>query len=493
MRVLYIDMDSQRPDMLGCYGYPRQISPNIDRIAAQGVRFDQFYITDAPCLPSRTALWSGRFGFRTGVINHGGVAAQPFLQPDRSHTDRFERTSWMSALRRVGLWTATISPFAERHAAWHWLAGYNEVINTGQRGMEIADDVTPTVLDWLTRRGQRDHWFLHVNYWDAHTPYRTPMIYGNPFEGQPIPAWLTEDVRARQWESYGAHSAQEVHGFGDDPWWPDYPRLPEALRSMADVRRWIDGYNTGTRYMDDHLGRLFNALADLNVLDDTVIMISADHGENQGELGVWGDHQTADAITCRVPLIVRWPGITTGPRVDRALHYHFDWAATLIELLGGDVPEGWDGRSFASAFRAGRDEGRDALVISQGTWTCQRAVRFDDYLCIRTYHDGYHDYPPIMLFDLANDPHEQHNLAGDQPALVDRAMSLLADWTPQMMRASPSDSDPMMTVLREGGPFYTRGMLVNYIERLRATGRSQHAEKLLRQYPGELITPLAHP
>jgi arylsulfatase A-like enzyme len=75
LRILYIDLDSQRPDHLGCYGYHRNTSPNVDRIAAQGVRFDNVHVSDAPCLPSRTALWSGRHGIHTGVINHGGVAA----------------------------------------------------------------------------------------------------------------------------------------------------------------------------------------------------------------------------------------------------------------------------------------------------------------------------------------------------------------------------------------------------------------------------------
>jgi len=80
MRILYFDIDSQRADHLGCYGYHRPTSPNIDRIAADGVRFDNYYVSDSPCLPSRTALFSGRFGIHNGVINHGGVAADPFIE-----------------------------------------------------------------------------------------------------------------------------------------------------------------------------------------------------------------------------------------------------------------------------------------------------------------------------------------------------------------------------------------------------------------------------
>jgi arylsulfatase A-like enzyme len=231
---------------------------------------------------------------------------------------------------------------------------------------------------------------------------------------------------------------------------------------------------------------LLNALADAAVLDETAIIVSADHGENQGELNVWGDHQTADAITCRVPLIIRWPGLSESGRVDRALHYHYDWAATSIELAGGSVPANWDGIPFTAALRDGREAGRPYLVTSQGAWACQRGVRFDDYICLRTYHDGYKELEPVMLFDLKSDPHEQHDLAPNHPEEVNRAMAMLADWQHEMMLSSGSDVDPLMTVLREGGPHHTRGMLPRYLQRLRATGRSQHAERLAVRHPGEM-------
>src|SRR5690348_17221940 len=100
MRVLYIDIDSLRPDHLSCYGYHRNTSPNIDALAHRAVRFERCYITDAPCLPSRTALWGGRAGYRTGVVGHGGTTAAPFVEgPTRGFRDRFGTTGWMAALR----------------------------------------------------------------------------------------------------------------------------------------------------------------------------------------------------------------------------------------------------------------------------------------------------------------------------------------------------------------------------------------------------------
>jgi len=226
----------------------------------------------------------------------------------------------------------------------------------------------------------------------------------------------------------------------------------------------------------------------MGVLADTAIMISADHGETLGALNIYGDHQTADELTSHIPMILRWPGLGDAGRgrVDSGFHYHFDVAATVLELLGARVPRSWDGRSFAPALREGRNDGRDYLVVSQAAWTCQRGVRFDDWLCIRTYHDGYHDFPSLMLFDLANDPHETKDLALEQPDVVARAMAKLEDWYAEMARTATRPDDPMRTVMAEGGPFHTRGQLAKYTERLRATEREHWARALEERHAAEL-------
>jgi arylsulfatase A-like enzyme len=488
MRILYLDIDSLRPDHLGCYGYSRPTSPNLDRLAARGVRFTRCYTPDAPCLPSRTALFSGRCGWRTGVVNHGGVAAQPRVEgPDRQFRDWFGLNAWPALLRKRGLHTATISPFGERHSAWHWYAGFSEIHNTGQGGMESAEEVSPVALDWIARNARRENWFLHVNFWDPHTPYRAPAELGNPFADMPPPAWLTEEVRARHWASAGPHGAREVTGYsseGPAGWAQRYPRQLLQAPDMAAVRAMFDGYDAGVRWADEHAGRVLNALADAGVLDDTAIVVSSDHGENLGELNVYGDHQTADDVTCRVPLLVRWPGITDGQagRVDDAFHYHFDFAATALELLGGAAPGGWDGRGFAAALRAGRSEGRDHLVLSQSAWCAQRAVRWGDHLYLRTYHDAWHDYPDEMLFDLARDPHETRDLAPSSATLVAEGRRRLEAWKARMRDLAPGAEDPIETALAEGGPLHTREGSSGYLERLRQTGRSAIADRLARKH-----------
>ena len=91
-----------------------------------------------------------------------------------------------------------------------------------------------------------------------------------------------------------------------------------------------------------------------------------------------------------------------------------------------------------------------------------------------------------MLFSVSDDPHEQYDLAPQKPEVVSQAMALLAEWYHCMIQTSSTNIDPMMTVLREGGPFYTRGQLPKYLKRLRETGRAHHAETLAAQHPDEL-------
>lgn len=148
MRILLLDLDSTRPDHLGCYGYQRNTSPNIDKIADEGVRFSNYYTSDAPCFPSRTALMTGRFGIHNGVVGHGGTAADVRHEgEDRQFRSRLTSECFPALFRSAGMKTALISPFGERHSAWTFYAGFNEIHNTGKGGMESAEEVTPVVMN----------------------------------------------------------------------------------------------------------------------------------------------------------------------------------------------------------------------------------------------------------------------------------------------------------------------------------------------------------
>ncbi|NKB70431.1 MAG: sulfatase-like hydrolase/transferase [Candidatus Latescibacteria bacterium] len=486
MRILYLDLDALTPSHLGCYGYHRNTSPTIDKLAVQGVRCTNVYASDAPCLPSRTALYSGRFGIHTGVVGHGGTAAQPKIEgPQRGFRDLFDSQGLARGLQKTGHKTAMVSPFGQRHAAWQFYAGFNEIHNTGKGGMESAEEVTPTVLKWIEEQGAGEDWYLHVNYWDVHTPYRVPQEYGEPFAGEPLPEWITDEVIERHGRKTGPHSAQDIYMYHDRED-PAYPRHPGRIDDRASLRRMIDGYDTAIRYVDDQIAQILAGLAAQGVLDETLIIISADHGENMGELGIYGEHATADQGTCNIPMIVRLPGGAAGV-VDEGLHYNVDLAPTLMEVTGGEISPIWDGRSYAGTWQEGAQAGRDELVISQCAHVCQRSVRFDHWLYVRTFHDGFHLFPREMLFNLIDDPHEQDDVAASHADICREGAYRLLDWHQEQMATVSDGVDPLWTVIQEGGPAHARHEGANsplpaYIERLENTGRSDGAEQLRATY-----------
>lgn len=493
MSILYIDCDSLRPDHLGCYGYHRETSPAIDRLAETGRRFTEYYAADVPCGPSRTGLLSGRFGYHTGVVNHGGINADARPEgPNRLAAKVGKYRSLPTVLQDSGMRTALISPFPARHGATHVLDGFTEWIDTGEGGNEHADRIYSAASDWLDRNATEEEWFLHVNFWDPHTHYDTPESFGNPFGDVDPPDWPRETDIQAHFDSYGPHSAQDVHHgylYGDGP--PEgLSRVPDTIESREDFTRWIDGYDVGIRYMDHYIGKLLERLEVLGVAEDTTIILSADHGENQGELNVYGDHQTADRATARIPLIVSGPDVEPG--VDTQFHYALDLAPTLADLRGVDSPAGWDGQSFAGSLTEDKKTGRESLVITQGAWACQRGVRWDEWLLLRTYHDGFKDFAPVELYDIEADPHETADLAKERPSVVQKGLSILEAWLALRTKEAVTGTnggnpeaprgiiDPLKQVMAEGGPFYTRYALESYCERLRETDRNNAANRLER-------------
>lgn len=496
VRILYIDIDCLRPDHLGCYGYSRNTSPAIDGIARDGVRFNQCYTPDAPCLPSRTALYSGRLGIQSGVVGHGGTGAEPKRQgpTHRGFRDLFDQQGLAVQLQTAGFHTSMISPFGQRHAAHWFCAGFHEIHNTGHGGMESAEEIMPFVRRWMENRGTSDDWFLHLNLWDPHTPYRVPLDFGHPFADSPLPGWLQDPaVLERHQQMTGPHTALDVGMFTDgDP--DQWPREPRRIDSPAALKQWIDGYDTGIRYADDHLAWIVAELKRLGIYDATGIIVSADHGENQGELGIYGEHATADEATCHIPLIIKWPGAQPGAR-DDGFHLNIDLAPTLMDLLGRPSCPIWDGQSFAGSVVSGTgpSAGREEVVLSQCAHVLQRSVRCDRWLYLRTYHCGFHLFPPEMLFDLETDPHEQNDLAGVETAVCHEGAWRLARWHDEQMQKMAEwctdIEDPLWRVAQEGGPFHARHAgnpdqlpLRAYLKRLEATGRAAGACALRKKY-----------
>lgn len=482
MRLIYFDIDTLRPDHLGCYGYKRNTSPNIDKIAAKGTIFNNYYCSDAPCLPSRVSMITGIYGIHTGVVSHAGTAADIRLEgAPRNFKMKGDQNQLAYVCRKGGMHTVCISPFAERHSCYMFYAGFNEIINTGNSGRERADEIAPYAIKWIDENGKNDNWYLHVNMWDPHTEYRTPVEYGNPFENDPIPDWITPEVFEQHKKCVGPHSPCEIGKYDKGIDNKVYPRYPGEIHDMAGVKKMFDGYDCGIKYADDYIGKILDSLDRQGVLEDTAIIVSADHGENMGEWGIYGEHATADNGTCHIPMVFYVPSGHKGHVDD--LHLNIDLVPTIADMLNVPPYEKWDGISYKNTLLNGDNAGREDAVISQCAHGCQRSVLFGDYMYVRTYQDGFHLLPDELLYNIKKDPHQQHDLSKQLPDILHEGAYRLMHWHDDMMRTSDSQIDPMWTVFHEDGPIHASfRKLRPYLKWLHEQGRLEDEKALRDKY-----------
>jgi choline-sulfatase len=449
MRIIFFDIDCLRPDHLGCYGYPRPTSPAIDGIAREGVRFNRYYCADSPCLPSRTALFSGRFGIRNGVVSNHGAGAQFHIRLNYYVGPHDDNQMLMRQLRAHGYDTISFSNFADRHNAFWFMCGWSEYYTPNLKGgQETADEVNVPLLRWLRHNARRENYFLHINYWDVHRCYNMPASWADRFDGYPVPqAWPDEHAIQAHQNIKGPFTAQRQFAGNVSR----YDLMPGSINSRVDFEHMVTGYDAAIAYTDHHVGLVLEELERQGVLDDCVIIVSADHGDAFGEHGIYSDHVCADECIHRIPLILRWPGRSPQDAACDALLYNVDLSTTLCDLLDIPVPPEWDGASFKAQVEGHPGGGRDHLVWSHGLYSVQRAVRTRRHLMIRTYDDYGYGFAPIQLYDMEDDPYQTNDLGAEEPELVNECDHIMAEWVNTQRAKDSWRPDPLTAVLRERG------------------------------------------
>jgi arylsulfatase A-like enzyme len=476
MRVLVVDVDSLRPDHLGAYGYARDTSPTVDALAARGLRFDRCYVSDSPCLPSRTALATCRHGVKSGVVTHWG-AGQFYDHPGNGHDAGGSRITSFRQLWEHGVRTATVSSFSANHLASHFAGSFQEAIQASPRtgGLDDGADVVREAESWLDRHAAADDWLLHVNFWDVHHPYRdVDEAVERVRESGPGPAWPDEETIEAHGAATGSRTASlwpipNEYGTDEfeDGYWrvEDYWPMPVSVDDRADLDGIVDAYDASIRKVDAWVGRLLGALEDAGVREETAVVVTADHGEAFGEQGIYADHAMAHRASQRVPLVVDWPGGPEGRVVDEFVH-QFDLMPTLCEAAGVPVPEGWDAESFAPLLADEPFEGREYLVAGHGNYVYSRAVYTDRFAYTRLIHPGVYSLPGEyndpdlpgggleLLFDLEADPRE--NVVDDHPDVASRLSDRLDAWVAERVATGDRDAggtDPLVETAARDGPF----------------------------------------
>lgn len=422
--VLFILTDDQRADAVGYHPEPLLgiETPHIDRLAAEGARFDNMFVGTSLCSPSRASYLSGTYTHTHGVYDNftdypSQLKSFPALLQQAGYTTAY-----------IGKWHMGEDDDSARPGFDYWVTHkgqgqyYDTRFNVNGERKTVAgyytDRVTDLALDWLAQRDDSRPFALVVGHKAPHGPFVPEPRYARLYDDQPFPyprsafelndkpGWIRE--RLPTWHGiYGP-----LYGFREN--YPD--SSPDAV---ADFERFVRSYVATIHSVDDSVGRLYAALERSGELDNTIIVFASDNGFLFGEHGMI-DKRTMHEASIRVPQVVRYPArVEPGTLIEQQV-MNIDLAPSLMELtIGASMPSA-QGLSWAPLV-AGREIPWRAAWLYEYNYEEQfpytpnvRGIRKGDWKYV-AYPPG--DGGPLRhleeLYNLAADPAEARNLARD--------------------------------------------------------------------------------
>jgi arylsulfatase len=423
MNVVLLVGDALGAGHLGCYGYSRDTSPNLDRLAAEGVLFENYFCSAIPTQPSFTTLFTGLHPLEHGVVSHGGAAQLGSDVP-----------TMPGAFLKAGYTTCAVDNLM-RERLWFG-RGWEYYIDPSQRRI-LSLGVTCEELNRRAIPFIRNHadepFLLFVHYWDPHTPYAPPDKYRQLFyDGDPV--------------NPGNRSLDEFwrHPFGRlarDTWL----RTPKGVATDADYVTAL--YDQEIRHLDDGIAQVVSAIDEAGIGDRTLIVVTGDHGESMTEHGIFYEHHGLYDCVLRIPLILRLPG-TLSPRRVESMFPHQDLAPSLLAAAGLPVPRTMKGLNlWRCATGEAPDQGHSEIVSCESTLQAKWSLRTRDYKFILAREADFYGTPPRELYNLRTDPGENRNIAAEMPALATQMESQLEAWIAAQLQRTGRLEDP----LREQG------------------------------------------
>lgn len=425
--VLFILCDDLRPDALGCYGSKHVKTPQIDALAADGVRFANAFCTTSLCSPSRASILTGLYAHRHGVRDN--FTELPAKLPH-----------WPGRLRESGYSTAYIGKWhmGEDNDAprtgFDWFVThkgqgkyYDTEWNVNGTGGKVIPGyyttvVTDLALDWLKSQKSDKPWALCIGHKAPHSFYTPEQKYQHVFDAVkvPYPASAFQLGDKPDWIKQRLNTWHGIYGPLFE-WRKNFPDAsPEAVKDFENM---VHGYWGTVLSVDDSVGRLVEHLKASGQYENTQIVFMGDNGLLEGEHGMV-DKRTAHEPSMRIPLIARGPQLKGGRAIDGQV-LTIDVAPSLLDLCGAKPIEQVQGKSWRKLATDGDANWRQAWFYEynyekQFPYTPNvRAIRTDRYKFIRYPHgDQSPDKHMAELYDLSKDPGELKNLAKD-PAMAD--------------------------------------------------------------------------
>ena len=445
--IVFIFTDDHGAQAISAYGSNRNVTPNIDRIAAGGMRFDNAFVTNSICAPSRAVILTGLFNHVNGVY---------------TNVERFDNTqvTFPKLLGAHGYQTAMIGK-------WHLKADvtgfdysdvligqgpyYNPVmIRNGERVARegyTTDIITDLTLDWIENRDPDEPFLVMCQHKAPHRNWQPGPDHINDYDDVEIPEpptlwddWSGRTAPASEQEMTVANHLSDFDLKLTPPgnlteaqlavWNAAYGPKNEAFREANltgdDLVRWqyqryVKDYLRCVASVDDNVGRILDYLEESGLAENTIVIYSSDQGWYLGEHG-WYDKRWMYEESLRMPLIVKWPGVTVPGSTCDALVQNLDFAPTFLEMAGVEAPGWMQGRSMEDLLEgesAAACDWRDAIYYRYyehpGVHNVARheGVRTDRYKLIHFYRRGLWE-----LYDLEADPDELTSVY-DDPAYAE--------------------------------------------------------------------------
>ena len=362
MNVLLFTLDTTRADHIGCYGSPNVRTPNIDGLAADGILFKNATAQAPLTLPSHSSIFTGTYPIVHGVRDNGGF----YLEP--------EKVTLAEVLKQKGWATSAFVGAFVLDSRWGLNQGFDHYYDNFDfaKYKKISLDsvqreggeVIKAFFDWFKTNGNR-RFFSWIHFYDPHTPYEPPEPYKSEYSGRP-------------WGLYDGEIA----------------------------------------YVDSLIGKVLESLREKGVLDKTIVVIAADHGESLGEHGESSHAFFIYDATVSVPLILKLPASNLKAKIIDAQVENIDIMPTLLDLLGIAVPHEVQGRSLTPLL-AGSRTGADRMAYSESYYP-RFHYGWSELKSLRTVRYQYIQAPRPELYDLVQDPMERTNIFGQNSSQAER-------------------------------------------------------------------------
>ncbi|MEM9132786.1 MAG: sulfatase [Actinomycetota bacterium] len=433
--LLFIMSDDHAAHALSAYGSRINTTPQLDRIAEGGMRFDNAFCTNSICAPSRAAILTGTYNHRNGVT----TLDTPLDNSLWTFPQQLRNDGYQTAL--IGKWHLGHGPGVDPAGFDHWriLPGQGHYHNpvmlepggkVVERGGYVTDLITDDCIDWLDERDRDRPFALFCHHKAPHRSWEPSRRHFTLYDDIDIPEphTFTDDLAGRA----AVIQAVKMRMMDLDPVVDLKSTVPEGLSLDEEIawryQRYIKDYLRVVAAIDEGVGRLLDRLDDEGVGDDTIVVYTSDQGFFLGDHG-WFDKRLMYEESLRMPFLLRYPRAVEPAGVCAEIVTNVDFAATFLDLAGSTIPPEVQGRSFAPLLRGERPDDWPRSMYYRywmhrdGAHLCPAhyGVRTRRHKLICYYNDpldqpGAHgpvDPVEWELFDLEKDPYEIDNVVDD--------------------------------------------------------------------------------